>query len=366
MSGGGGNTTTKQVSEPWGPAQPYLLNALGGINNAAQSPPQFYPGQSFAGPNAADQGAWQTRFDYMDDVFGGQGTLQYGNATGAANQIAGGNTALGSLSGFLNPMAITQIGNRLGGPVANIDGLNARPALTRALEGTPDYDAVNAMVTRANEPLLRQFQQQVVPGLVDRGLLSGSQSGSDKALARILPELGERMSSNAINVLDAERNRALTEQMGAARYVGDLGMRYNDQALQLGNLAGTIGAQQTSDQLRAAGLFPTLGQMGEAQGNLAQQYADWTRNFQQQAITDDMNRWNYNQNLPRDAASWYASQVAGLGGLGGTQYTQAPRTSGGAGGALGGGITGAQLGSTFGPIGTAIGGGLGALAGWFL
>lgn len=313
MSGGGGGGTTNTVSQPWSGAQPFLKDAMNAVQFGYKNPAPYFPGQTFVGPTSAEMQAWNTRLGYADDVFGGSAAPKFGEATNA-------------LSGALNSGF---------GPAGTAGGLDARGAINSALSGTPDYSGLDSMAAAANAPLLRQFNEQVLPGLNTRATFLNNPTGGIKELNRVMPELGQRMSENTMNLYNQERNRALSSRDAAAGLVSGLGSTANQQALG------------------ALGLFPTIAQTGEVPGVLASNFAQFGRGFQEQALNDQMNRFNYYANLPRDNASWYMGNITGAAGLGGSQTSSTSTNGSKLAGAAGGGLAGyglAQgLGSFFGP-----------------
>jgi hypothetical protein len=203
--------------------------------------------------------------------------------------------------------------------------------------------------------------------------------------------MGEQMQSNILNAREGERQRALTAQQQAAGQVAQGGMqsyglgldqagmnfnqastnanlqdRYRADLLNYGSLAGQLSGQAGSQALTAAGLSPSVYDLGNQQiaGNFQQ--AAWQRGLQEDQLAAEQDKFNYLRDQPYDNLSWYGSLLNGIGGLGGTQTTQANRSgSSRTAGALGGALSGAATGSSFGPWGTAIGGLVGAGAGYF-
>lgn len=325
-AGGGGRQT--QVSEPWSGAQPYLTDVMGQAQQLYQTGgPQYYPGQTFVGPTQGQLGAWDTALGYADQVYGGQQAPRFGEATGALSNVLGG--------GF-------------GGQIARGSGAQAGTALNQMLSGTPDYSGLQSSIDAANAPIMRQFEQDILPGLNQRASFLNNSTGSIKTLHRVLPELGERMSQNANLAYEQERQRALgAQQAGLGMY---------------GQFAG--GATQA--QLAGAGLFPTLADAGRYPGNLQEQFANFGAGYQQQALDDQTARYNYYQQAPYQNLQNYAGIVNGYGGLGGTTTATGMggnRTATAAGGALSGAAAGAMMGSAVPGIGTAIGALGGALVG---
>lgn len=288
MSGGG--STTVQSQDPWSGAQPYLRDLYGMGYTNSRNPAGFYPGATYLGPSQGQLAGWDTQLNYADQVYGGAQAPKFGEATGALSDVLTGNSALGSLTG------------------GNSGAANS--ALGTMLSGTPNYSAVQGAVDAANAPIVRQFEQDILPGLNQRATFLGNPTGGIKTLNRVLPELGDRMSENAQNAYLGEYNRAQgAQQAGLGMY---------------GQLAG----QQTNAALSGVGMFPGLAQAGSAPGLLSSQFADWGQGFQQQALQDQMNRWNYYQNLPAQTASQYSGLLTGAGGLGGSSRSSSSQSMG--------------------------------------
>lgn len=333
MSGGGGNTTTVQKSDPWAGAQPYLTDALGFASDSAYNPPQYYPGPTSTGPTTGQLNAFDTRLGYSDQVFGGANAPRFGEATGAVSNALTGNTGLSKLS-------------------SRIGGIDTAPAFNRALSGTPDYAGLSASIDAANAPILRQFNEDILPGLNQRASFLGNPTGGIKTLNRVLPELGQRMSQNATTITEAERQRALGEQTSTAQY--------------LTSQAGNLASNDSSTRLGAASQFPGLVQLGAQPGQLATQFGDFGAQQQQQQLDDQRKMFEYYQNLPYQTAQQYAGLVSPLGGLGQVNTSQLPPGNRSAG-ALGGAATGAAIGAQTGnPYGVAAGAIIGGLGGYFL
>lgn len=323
MSGGGGGTQNT-VAQPWSGAIPYLREGLQGASYAYRNPAPYFPGATFVGPTPGEMAAWDTRLGYADDVFGGSAAPRFGDATGALSR--------GLNSGF--------------GAAGTAGGLDARGAINAALSGQPDYSGLDSMAAAANAPLLRQFNEEILPGLNTRATFLNNPTGGIKTLNRVLPELGQRMSENTTNLYNSERMRALSSRDAAAGLVSGLGTTANQQALG------------------ALGLFPTIAQTGEAPGMLAGQFANWGRGFQEQALQDQMGRFNYYASLPYTNVQNYLGLLNPTAGLGGTQTTTSDNNGSQAAAGLGGALAGAQLGSMFAPgLGTGIGAILGGLGG---
>lgn len=416
MSGGGGNTTTVQRSDPPSYLIPYLQDiASRGFENS-QTPPAFFPGPTFLGPTQGQLDAYAQQFDYADRVYGNNAQApSFDAASGALNRSLAGTTGLGGLGSGIGQIALPGLQQSFAGgpsqfspssfsPNVNYDPAAATSrlagaaptsaAFSRALSGQPDYAGLQSSIDAANAPILRQFNEELLPQLSQRAAFLGNPTGGIKTLNRVLPQLGQQLGENALRATEAERQRALGEQTQTAQYLtgaglqsagtlGGLGLQgyglglqgasqsaglqdsYRQQLLGLGGLGGQLLGQTADNQLRGASLFPALAQAGQLPGQLSGQFADFGRQFQDQALQDQIARFNYYQNLPNQTLNQYSALLNGYAGLGGTQTASGPGPSR-AGGAVGGAVTGATLGAPLGPFGVAGGAVLGGLAGLFL
>jgi hypothetical protein len=234
----GGTSSSTSTRNPWEFAAPTLqqaLQQLTGANAGALDPIQA----------AANRGV-----DYASAAFGGVPNLNLGDTTSAIRQILQGG-ATGAAGGSSDA---------------------AGAALTRMLSGTPDYEGVQGAIDAANAPILRQLEQDVIPGLNSRATFLNNPTGGIKTLNRVLPEVGERMSQNATAITDAERRRALDAQTTGLGLFGSLSGQANAQALQAAGLA---------PELLKMGLLPSQLE-GEAAGlplSLAERFASSTLPF---------------------------------------------------------------------------------------
>ncbi len=234
-SGGGGTTSTNSVSQPWAGAQPYLKNLLNQATVNAQNPAAYYPGQTFLNPTQGQLGAWDTKLNYNDQVFGGANTPNFNDATGA---------------------------------------------LSRQLSGTPDFTALKGAEDAANQPVIDQLNNQIIPGLNSRATFLNNPTGGIKTLNSVLPQVADKIDKN---------NQALTWQ-----------------------------AVQQAHQDQQAGLqnFGNIYALGQQPGADQAQFANFGAGFQQQALNDQINRFNFYQGLPAQTTSQYGSIVTPAAGLG--------------------------------------------------
>lgn len=442
MSGGGGQTTTTKTDPP-AYIQPFLTDIAQTANRNSGSPPAFFPGPTFLGPTQGQIDAFGQQFDYANSVYGGARAPSFGEATGALSGNLTGNNGLGQFAGGITPLAQQSLQQGFGGGAPNFNpsaftpganynpsqytpGVNYDPtgitgtlagsgptasAYSRALSGQPDYAGLQSSIDAANAPILRQFNEELLPQLSQRAAFLGNPTGGIKTLNKVLPQLGQQLGENALRATEAERQRALGEQTQTAQFLTGAGLQgagtlggfglqaaglgqsgagqaaglglqgyglglqgaaqnagiqsdFRGQALGLGQLAGGFQGQLAGNQLQAAGQFPQLAQAGMLPGALSGQFADFGRQFQDQALQDQIQRFSYYQNLPNQTLQNYSGIINGFAGLGNVQSGMGPgpnRTAG----ALGGALSGASAGSYFGPYGAAIGGVLGAAGGYF-
>lgn len=365
MSSGGGQQTTVQKTDPPAYLQPFLTDIAQTSYRNSQTPPAFFPGQTFLGPTQGQLDAFGQQFDYANSVYGGAQAPRFGDAAGAVNANASGNTGLGQFAGQITPFAGQQLTQGFGSPLTQASGMDTSAAFTRALSGTPDYAGLQGSIDAANAPILRQFNEELLPQLNQRAAFLGNPTGGIKTLNKVLPQLGAQMNENALRATEGERQRALAEQTGAAQFLTNAGQQNRQQLLGLGQLGQGAAGQVADNQLQAASLFPGIAQAGMQPGQLSAQFADFGRQFQDRALQDQIDRFNYYQNLPNQTLQNYSGIVNGFAGLGNVQTGQLPGGNPRAG-ALGGALSGAAAGTAVNPgFGTLIGAGIGALGGYF-
>lgn len=462
MAKGGGSSSTQRqttTAEPWKQAQPYLTDIMGRGQTLANQPSQYYPGQTYVGATGAETDAWRAQSGYNDSVFQNQPSLQYGNVTGAVNTSLQGNNQLGTMSGQLAPGATGAINqafspydvggrfDQLQGPQGsvrdpnaqagqigqynfgtNLDaqgrapqygqagGLDATGAYQRMLSGQPDYAGTQGAIDAANAGVLRQLNDEIIPGLNQKATFTNNQTGGIKGLNAALPEITTRMAENAQNINNQERIRALQSQETAANAVSQGGlqsyglglqtaqgergleqsqagmnlnadqsranmgqqdnqMRYQTDmarygmnsdasnfglqreqaresamggmrgdALGYGNLAGNLASQSAGDTARAAAMAPSVYDMGRTPSTDNLAYANYDRAIQEDALTSDVDRFNYMRDQPYDNLGWYGNLINGTASPYGSTSGATTGPSGSrAAGAMGGAMAGYQM-----------------------
>jgi hypothetical protein len=268
MSGGGTPSRTTQVSEPWSGVRPYLTGNYAQASQLANRPSEYFPGDTVVGPTEAEGGAWNSLFGFNNSVFNGANSPQYGAATSALNNSLTGQNSLGNMAGGLAPGAMNAIGgafspyniggrfDALQGPSGSVrepgaqagqigqygfgtslnpnqfapifgqaGGLDAQPAFNRMLSGQPDYQGAQGAIDAANAPILRQLNEQIIPGLNQQATFTNNMTGGIKGLNTALPQVAQRMGENAQNIMNQERVRALDQQERAAGLVSQGGLQ---------------------------------------------------------------------------------------------------------------------------------------------
>lgn len=241
----------------------------------------------------------------------------------------------------------------------------------------------------------QQIAQGLSAGKLQQELARQAGMGRDQ-LARLSANLyGEAMSrAQQLQAQAALQTQNLDEDSRRAR-VGEvlsgLGLAEQSQNARAGQvmqslniseqsrdnrmkqvLAG-LGLQEQSRQgrmnsaMQTAGMMPGLINMPMQWGQMVNQIGMQRQGQRQSELDDQVARYNYNRDLPYQNLQRYGYLLTGAGNPGGSSTsTQAQQQSRNVGaGAVGGAMTGASMGSMFGPVGTVVGGGLGLLGGAF-
>jgi len=270
------------------------------------SVPGYYPGQGYVSPTESTQQA-----------------LQFG-----ANRAVLGNPLLPqaqqTVSGMQNTFnpAIQQMQATAGGEY---------------LSGSPFFSGAFDAAARAAGTTFQDQMQQVASNASRAGRYGSGAMGQlqDRAAGTFASALTDTAGKLAYQNYDAERARQEAAQAN------------------IGQLYGADYARQ----LQAAQLSPALAQADYADIDKLYQIGQAQESYQQAALADAMQRYNFQQNLP--AAKLQSFLSAAYGAPMGQQTTQpiyrnqAANVLGGAalGGALGGGTLGAGIGAGAGLLG---------------
>ena len=306
---GSSTPSTQVVTQQIDPAmQPYISYGLQEAQKLYQNPsvPGYYPGQGYVSPTESTQQA-----------------LQFG-----ANRAVLGNPLLPqaqqTVSGMQNTFnpAIQQMQATAGG---------------QYLSGNPFFSGAFDAAARSAGTTFQDQMQQVASNTSRAGRYGSGAMGQlqDRAAGTFATALTDTAGKLAYQNYDAERARQEAAQ---------------------GNIGNLYGADYAR-QLQAAQMSPALAQADYQDISQLYQVGQAQESYQQAALADAMQRYNFQQNLP--AAKLQSFLSAAYGAPMGQQTTQpiyrnqAANVLGGAalGGALGGGPLGAGIGAGAGLLG---------------
>lgn len=328
--------------------------------DAAGNAPQF----GVAG-NLDATGAYQRMLSGQPDYAGAQGAIDAANAP---------------ILRQLNEQIIPELNTRAtftNNMTGGIKGLNsAIPEVTRRM-GENAQNIMNQERMRALDQQERAAGQVAQGGFQGYGLglqTAQGQRGLEQSLANLGLSADQARADFGLQD-NAQRMQADMARYGMSQDASNFGLAreqareaamggYRGDVLGYGSLAGNLAGQSAGNQLQAAGLFPSIYNLGRAQGDDQLAYANYDRAIREDALQGDMDRFNYMRDQPFNQLGWYGNLISGTASPYGTQTSTGPAGSRAAG-ALGGAMTGYGLASQFssnpwiGGLGALLGGGLG-------
>ena len=338
MGGGGGGTqTVKTELDPT--VKPYVDYGLSESQRLYQAGPmEFYPGQTYVGPSQTTQQGMQMA---QQRALAGSPLLQGAQQTVGALQTAT-NPALG---GFAD------VYGRAGSNPAM--GMTQQTAQGGYLGGNPFFEGAFQPAARAAQDKFEQSIRGIGSQASKSGRYGSGAMGQlqDRASGQFAQALTDTAGQLAYGNYDAERR--LQEQ--AIQNVGNISTQGLETQLQAASGLGQTAASDYQRQLQASTASPDMA---------AQDYADIQRlidlgqmqeGYQEMALGDAMNRFNFAQAAPSANLQSYLS--AAFGSPMGQQVSQ-PIYRNQAGSAISGGLAGYGLGGVPGAALGAIGGGL--------
>lgn len=309
-SGGSQNVTTTSAPPAW--LQPYLQNYMAQGSKVAGQPYKPYTGQTVAGLNSTQYGAM--------DAIAKRATQ------GTPEQSAGRRELTGTLGGgYLGHQSAVN-------PYAS----DANPYLQKNIDA-------------AQGDVMRNFNTIAAPSYGTANARSGSFGNAGLAMVEnegrrgVADELG-RISSG-MRMADYNRRGDLTESA----------VNRNEGAYQ----------SERNRMQGALGMVPGFANMDYQDAQALMGVGDRLQGQTQAGLDDQFDRFNEARNYPQQQLD-VLSRLFGNQSTGQTTNQQLPKQPGTnkAAGAIGGGLAGAQMGSMIMPgMGTAVGGGLGALMG---
>jgi hypothetical protein len=336
MSGGGQTNTTSQQTVPdW--LQPYYTSDLStGQQLTSGAGPAYYPGNEVAPLNSVQEGAIGTQMQGLQQQEQGFGTQQQGLNT--LNQGVG-------------------LQNAGVGSILNAAG-NANA--TMGAEGANQFETSGALLNPAANPYLQNTFNQAARSVQNQ--LSSEFGASGAQAMGSLPVQQDESNNLATQLYGGQYDSglntltqatALAPSIDAGMYqpgqqiLSAAGQQINGGNSQLNGAYGQMGAGQ--QLINSGGSLLTTG------AGLQQQT--------QNNINQNVNAWNYNQQMPYNQLSY----MSGLLGQDGSRFQSASSLTQGQSNpwasAAGGAATGAALGSVVPGIGTAIGAVAGGLLG---
>lgn len=241
--GGGTTTTTQQTSEPWRPAQPQLIGALGEAGTMFKE--GGFKVDPFAGPRIAGFGdvSQEAQSGILDMARGGAPMTEQ---------------ASGYLSGMMDPSYQSE---QLEAVKQNVLG-SVIPAATAAFSGTGMLDSTPAMdfVGRAATEAIAPYEYGAYQAATDRGMqAAGMAPGMDVA---------GYMPAQMIGGVGAAQDELAQQQIAAdmAKYYEEQGVDlnalrdYTNFVSGIGGMGGQVaGTSRANEMMGMGGLAQILG-----------------------------------------------------------------------------------------------------------
>ena len=344
MGGGGGTQTVRTELDPtMRPFVEYGLNESQRLYEGG--PTQFFPGQTYVGPSEMTQQGMQ---------------MAQQRALAGNPLVQGAQQTVGAMQTAMNP-ALGAFGDIYGRAATNpAMGMTAQTAQGGYLGGNPFFQGAFQPAARAAQDQFQQGIQSVTSGASQAGRYGSGAMGQlqDRASNQFAQSLSDTAGRLAYQNYGQERGL----QESAIQNLGALSNQALQTQLQAASGVGQTAASDMERQLRAAAMSPDMA---------AQDYADIQRlidlgqmqeGYQEMALGDAMQRFNFEQAAPYSALQSYLSSAYGA--PMGTQTSQ-PIYRNPVGSAVSGGLGGLGL-AEIGKFNPALGAAGGALAGGLL
>jgi len=347
MAGGGSGGGTQTVRTELDPAmRPFVEYGLREARAQYEGGPmQFFPGQTFVGPSDMTQQGMQ---------------MAQQRALTGSPLVQGAQQTVGAMQTAMNP-ALGAFGDIYGRAGFNpAMGLTGQTASGAYLGGNPFFEGAFQPAARAAQDVFEQGIQGVTSGASRAGRYGSGAMGQlqDRASGQFSQALTDVAGQLAFQ--NYAQERGLQEQ--AIQSLGGLSNQALQTQLQAAGGLGQTAASDMQRQLQAAAMSPDMAGQDYADIQRLIDLGQMQEGYQEMALADAMNRFNFQQQAPQAALQSYLS--AAFGAPMGSQVSQ-PIFRSQLGGALSGGLAGAGLAGAggFNPM---LGAGAGALAGGLL
>jgi len=339
MAGGGSGGTQTVRTELDPVVRPFVEY---GLNEAQRQygagPMEFFPGQTFISPSQMTQQGMQMA---QQRALSGSPLLQGAQQTVGALQTAT-NPALG---GFAD------VYGRAGSNPAM--GMTQQTAQGGYLGGNPFFQGAFQPAARAAQDVFQQGIQGVTSNASRAGRYGSGAMGQleDRASQQFAQSLSDTAGQLAFQNYGAERG--FQEQ--AIQNVGNLANQGLQTQLSAAGGMGQTAASDYARQLQASLASPDLAGQDYADIQRLIDLGQMQEGYQEMALGDAMNRFNFAQQAPQNSLQSFLS--AAFGSPQGSVTSQ-PIYRNQAGSAISGGLAGYGLGGAPGAALGAIGGGL--------
>jgi len=320
--GGGGSqsTNTVQKADPWEGQQKYLTDVFQKAQNRfGESGPNFFPSNTIQGFDPLETNYQNQVTNYVQGNRPQQ--MQLGAENAINNELFNSpNNAMFQATRGLAPYAQQGLNNASGftGQQA-LDDTNASPIMKQMLSGSVQQNPfIQGAVNSFADDSIANFQNKVMPALrssqIGAGQMGGGTRGEIAAglagsgLARSIADYSNKAYMDAFN-------SAQNQQMGAAQLMEQGRATRANEALAQGQGAfsqGLQGEQGIQSGLGAglASYLPTQQGNVDFLGNLSD-IGMTRREIDQQRLDEDVNRYQFDQNIADQKLANYANLVQG-------------------------------------------------------
>jgi hypothetical protein len=287
--GGGGTQTVTQQSEPWKKQIPYLETGFNALK--------------------------QNFIDHMPLFFPNSTVVPFADETNRAMELQ---------------------------KQRALDGSPINGAATDQLTGTMRGDELDKIWGLLNNPIQQSVNDSLLPTLRGDYLYGGDafNAAFNAASNKILPQVNsafEKSGRRRSGLADVAKTQALSDA-----FAGQYGQERQNmlQAAGLGQqLTDTYmnsRSQERDRQINAMSLAPQIASLDYQDIQKLAQVGAQKEALQQEYLSDQIARWDYNQNLHRNSVLQYMGAIQG--NYGGTSTQTSSMSGGGGGGGLLGGL----------------------------